>query len=42
LKDVHDEKVYHCQGATEGGKGARGGSRGDGRGGGDMGVVIRS
>jgi len=41
LKEVHDGKVYRRQGATEGGRGARGG-RGRGRGGGGTGVVIRS
>jgi len=40
LKEVHDGKVYHRRGATEGGRGARGG-RGGGRGGGGTGVVIR-
>ena len=40
LKEVHDEKVYRRQGATEGGRGARGG-RGGGRGGGGTNVVIR-
>jgi len=34
LKEVHDGKVYHRRGATEGG-------RGGGRGGGGTGVVIR-
>jgi len=38
LKEVHDGKVYRCQGATEGGRGVRGGDRG---GGGGTGVVIR-
>jgi len=42
LKEVHDGKVYRRRGATEGGRGARGGiggGRGGGRGGGA--VVIR-
>jgi len=28
LREVHDGKVYHRRGATEGGRGARGGGRG--------------
>ena len=45
LKEVHDEKDYHRRGATEGGRGARGGrggGRDGGRGGGGTSVVIRS
>jgi len=38
LKEVRDGKVYRWRGATEGGRGAKGG----GRGGGDTSVVIRS
>jgi len=34
LKEVHDRKIYRRRGATEGGKGARGG-------GGGLSVVIR-
>jgi len=41
LREVHDGKVYHRWGATEGGRGSRDGS-GGGRGGGGTGVVIRS
>jgi len=39
LKEVHDGKVYHWWGTTEGGRGARGGGMG---GGGSTSVVIRS
>jgi len=42
LKEVHDGKVYCRRGATEGGRGVRGGGMGGGRGRSGTDVVIWS